>query len=164
MSDLKGDKPEQPPETQDRHEGEAKLRQLERSMSGEGNRPPDHSFSDEKGRLITIKNSETNDMLYAEARDTTNGPGERVGTLTASLERQGENPRLRIHMVEAVPSHRGAGIAGELIRRAEDYGQRNGAREIYGAVTDAEARSFWEQQADQGWKLVNNGTEVHKQL
>lgn len=159
------DRVEQSPETLDRYEGEVRLRQAERASTTTPERVPDRSFTDTAGRPITIQNSESGNIFYAEAKDTSKGPSERVGTITASLNRDDSaNPRLRITMVDVRPSYQGAGIGGELIQRAEDYAQRQGVREIYGVVAENEARSFWASQSDHGWELVNNGTEVRKQL
>ncbi len=151
-------------EGQDRVESEALLRRLERSAQETIERTPDRFFIDDKGRAITIQNSEYNSTMYAEARDTSNGLNPRVGTITASLEEHNADRRVRIHNVEVIPSYRNVGIGSELLQRVEDYAQRNGAREIYGLVVDDEARSFWEAQSKNGWELVDNGTKVRKRL
>ncbi len=123
-----------------------------------------NQFRDGKGRPITIENSEFNNTMYAEARATSNGLNPRVGTITASFEGHTADRRVRIHNVEVIPGYRNAGIGRELLRRVENYAQRNGAREIYGLVADNEARSFWEAQSKNGWELVDNGTKVCKRL
>ncbi len=151
-------------EGQDRVESEALLRRLERSAQETIERTPDRFFIDDKGRAITIQNSEYNNTMYAEARATSNGLNPRVGTITASFEGHTADRRVRIHNVEVIPSYRNVGIGSELLQRVEDYAQRNGAREIYGLVVDDEARSFWEAQSKNGWELVDNGTKVRKRL
>lgn len=174
MNNPERDKPERPAETKEQHEGEAKLRKIERADQAKPERTPDRSFTDERSRPITIRNWESDKTLYARAYDTSkeavpeNINMSTTGLLNADIERHhGPNPRLCVRDVRIDNlDYRGAGVGRELIQRAEHYAQRNGVREIYGRVTDAEARSFWERQSEHGWNLVQKGEawEVHKTL
>jgi GNAT superfamily N-acetyltransferase len=94
-------------------------------------------------------------------------PGQ-VGYINASIEHpyNDSRSRVRIHDVYTHPDYRDAGVAGRMINQTEQYAQRHNAREIYGVIAEPQAKLFWEQQADRGWQLVQNGSflEVHKQL
>jgi GNAT superfamily N-acetyltransferase len=158
----------------ERDRAEANLRSIERRQTSQTEQPPDDSFTDKAGRPITVRSWESGDTLYARAYDTGRSPVPehinvgQAGYINASIERSydGSSPRVRVHDVYTNPEYRGAGIGGKMIDQSEQFAQRHGAKEIYGAVTDAGAKQFWEQQADHGWHLVQNGStlEVHKQL
>lgn len=161
-------------EQAERDRANENMRSLERQHATRTERPPDDAFADKAGRPITVRSWESGDFLFARAYDTTRRPlpehidiGQ-AGYLNASVERSydGSGARVRIHDVFTNPEYRGAGIAGKMLNQSEQFAQRHGAKEIYGAITDTDAKQFWEQQADHGWQLVQNGStlEAHKQL
>jgi GNAT superfamily N-acetyltransferase len=136
----------------------------------------DVRFTDKAGRPIAIRTWESGNQAYIRAYDTgkTQVPDHptmvydgQAGFANARLERSADGQaRVRLQDVMTSPEYRHAGTADRMLHQAEQFGQKNGAAEIYGSIENDQARAFWEAQADEGWAIRPGGYygEVYRVL
>ena len=155
---------------------ETKLRALDRAKPAGTEHPSDVQFTDNAGRPIAIRTWESGNQAYIRAYDTgqTQVPDHptmaydgQAGFANVRLEYSTDGQvRAKLQDVMTSSEYQHAGIADRMLGQAEQFGQKNGATEIYGSIENDQARAFWEAQADKGWAIRPGGYygEVHRIL
>ncbi|HRW46811.1 MAG: GNAT family N-acetyltransferase [Caldilinea sp.] len=140
-------------------------------------------FTDKAGRQMSVRRTSEYDN---DSGGGSNGSrfyellyeGNQAGRMSLSMERSREyqllgdgSPdayeRVKLVDIHVNPAYRNAGSSEHLLGHAENEAMRHHAREIYGAVTEQDAASYWRHMSKDGWQLRNTpgeGTTVHKSM
>ena len=128
----------------------------------------EHRFIDGQGRPLEVRLMSKGDSTTDTGSDMRfyhlRSDGHKVGQLDLALEHNQrydlqtdtfwkEYDRVKITYVEVHPPYRRAGAGSELLKVAEREARLYGAREIYGDPENEGARTFFEHNADQGWRV-----------
>lgn len=140
-------------------------------------------FTDETGRQMSVRRTSGYDDLSGGGSNGSRfyellHEGNQAGRMSLSMERSREyqllgegSPdtyeRVKLVSIDVNPAYRHAGASEHLLAHAEQEAVKHHAREIYGAVTEPEAESYWRHMAKDGWQLRHTpgeGTTVHKSM
>jgi len=140
-------------------------------------------FTDKAGRQMSVRRTSEYDDLSGGGSNGSRfyellHEGNQAGRMSLSMERSREyqllgegSPdayeRVRLANIDVNPAYRHAGSSEHLLTHAENEAKQHHAREIYGAVTESEAMSYWRHMSKDGWQLrhTHSGeTTVHKAM
>lgn len=140
-------------------------------------------FTDKTGRQMSVRRTSDYDDLSGGGSNGSRfyellHEGNQAGRMSLSMERSREyqllgegSPdtyaRVKLVGIDVNPAYRHAGSSEHLLAHAENEAAKHHAREIYGAVTEQEAESYWRHMSKDGWQLrntPNEGWSVHKSM
>jgi GNAT superfamily N-acetyltransferase len=140
-------------------------------------------FTDKAGRQMNVRRTSEYDDLSGGGSNGSRfyellHEGNQAGRMSLSMERSREyqlfgegSPdayeRVKLASIDVNPAYRHAGSSEHLLTHAENEALQHHAREIYGAVTEPEAESYWRRMAKDGWQLrrtPGEGLSVHKSM
>lgn len=134
----------------------------------------DRNFADKTGRPIAMRTWESGDQYMIRAYDQdVQAPPEipgvgQAGYANLTLERDADDAvtRARLNDIMTSPQYRDSGIGGEMLGKAEQIAQEEGAQEVYGSLSyDAEdesaVRGFY-QKHGYDFRATDRGEEITK--
>ena len=140
-------------------------------------------FTDKTGRAMSVRRTSEYDDLSGGGSNGSRfyellHEGNQAGRMSLSMERSREYQllgegapdtyaRVKLVSIDVNPAYRHAGSSEHLLAHAEQEAVKHHAREIYGAVTEPGAESYWRHMAKDGWRLrrtPSEGLSVHKSI
>jgi len=140
-------------------------------------------FTDKTGRAMSVRRTSDFDDRSGGGSNGSRfyellHEGNQAGRMSLSMERSREyqllgegSPdryeRVKLAGIDVNPAYRHAGSSEHLLAHAENEATNHHAREIYGAVTEQEAESYWRHMTKDGWQLRHTpgeGLSVHKSM